>query len=83
MDEIQTFVFMDFEVAGQLLETEFSGELQPRNAYGLDQTDFLQRLITQGFHFYLKIKNLKKVGFYPNFGKKRKSKKLFCVLSRD
>jgi hypothetical protein len=45
---IQTLIFMDFEVAGQFLDTEFAGDLQPRNAAGIHPTEYLERLIASG-----------------------------------
>lgn len=51
MDEkepIKTLIFMDFEVAGKLLETEFSGDLQPRNEGNLSNMEYLTRLVQSG-----------------------------------
>jgi hypothetical protein len=47
-EPVQTLIFMDFETAGKLLETEFSGDLQPRNGAGLQQTEFLKKLLESG-----------------------------------
>jgi hypothetical protein len=46
---------MDFEVAGKFLETEFAGDLQPRNEGGLDNREYLTRFIDSGFFYSKKL----------------------------
>ena len=47
-ENVQTFIFMDLEVAGNRMKSEMNDELQPKNSMGINYTECLAKLVESG-----------------------------------